>query len=145
MVANDPLIAGALANHSLADDPVNSSLPPGTPGRAVGPSHPRQWVTLESKKVTSLSSYFAGLASRCADIICMQEQCCSLPVLQRLGAELSHTHGRVLVAGPPDPNLEQPAAGVATIGRSTDTVCTSRQHASRAQLGKSPAYWLRKG
>ena len=45
-----------------------------------------------------------------------------MPVLHRLGAELSHTHGRVLVAGPPDPNLEQPAAGVATIGRSTDTV-----------------------
>ena len=52
----------------------------------------------------------------------MQEHCCTLPVLQRLGTELAQLHGRVMVAGPPDPNLEQPAAGVATIGRSTDTV-----------------------
>ena len=52
----------------------------------------------------------------------MQEHCCTLPTLWRLGRELSQLHGRVLVAGPPDPNLEQAAAGVATIGRSPDTV-----------------------
>ena len=45
-----------------------------------------------------------------------------MPVIRRLGAELSWEHGRVLIARPPDPNLEQPAAGVAAIGRSADTL-----------------------
>ena len=116
----------ASANHPNDDPPPSAGPPP-----------PKQWVTLESKNITSLASYFAGLANRTADITCMQGHCCSLPVLQRLGAELAQMHGRVMVAGPPDPNLEQAAAGVATIGRSTDTVLCLDARAESLSIAQS--------
>ena len=59
--------------HAAASTPMASadhlngvSLP------SAGPPPPRQWVILESKNVTSLASYFAGLANRGADITCTQ-------------------------------------------------------------------------
>ena len=60
-----------------------------------------------------------------------------MAVLRRLGAELSRDHGRVLVAGPPDPHLEQPAAGVAAIGRAADSLLCLEPRADSLRVAHS--------
>ena len=76
---------------------------------------------IETKNITSFTSFAEGLAQRRADVTFFQEHCASSAAMARFANDFKSKHGRQLRYTGPDPNHSQPCAGVGAIGLSTDT------------------------
>ena len=76
---------------------------------------------IETKNITSFTSFAEGLAKRRADVTFFQEHCASSAAMARFAYDFKSKHGRQLHYTGPDPNHSQPCAGVGAIGLSTDT------------------------
>ena len=79
------------------------------------------FTIIETKNITSFSSYAEGLAQRCADVTFFQEHCASSAAMARFAYEFKSKHERQLHYTGPDPNHSQPCAGVGAIGLAADT------------------------
>ena len=77
---------------------------------------------VEIKNVTSLVTYWEGMARRAADLSIVQEHSCIPSKLACVKRAFKNDHGKTLLAGPLDPNCPTPTGGMAAIAAEVDTL-----------------------
>jgi hypothetical protein len=90
----------------------------------IGDCWPQQHglVHVEVKNVTSLVTFQQGLARRAADLSIIQEHSCIPSKMVQLKRAYKESHGKILLAGPLDPNCTTPTGGMGAIACVEDTL-----------------------